>query len=77
MEEKTNIQIYNSDEDEWDVWEIIIDPSDGTFMLYWEDNGFDMEMSEAMDANVLENAKWTHASSRIMLIGLFEIGIKG
>jgi len=77
MEYSADIQIYNSDEEDWEVWEIIADPSDGTFMLYWDDNGFDMDMDQVYRNNMLDKVKWNHDSARVMIIGLFEIGIKG
>lgn len=79
MEREAIVLVYDSDKDDWDEWKIIIDTEDKTFILFDDDNGFDIDIDidEVLRLGILDKAKWSSDSSRIMIIGLFEIGIKG
>lgn len=72
---KAIIKIFNDQENykKYEDWIIVIDGND--FYIFWEDNEFDIPVSEAWKNGMFDNVKWTHDSARVMLIGLFTIGL--
>jgi len=61
---------------EWDKkyeeWLICLDLESKEFYLYWEESGFDYEIT-LTSLGILKDVKWDSQSSEIMIIGIFEL----
>lgn len=65
--------LIKQDEDMgYEEWDICLDLESKEFYLFWDDTGFDYEITRN-SLGIFKDSKWNSESSKIMIVGIFEL----